>query len=74
MNNLEGALRSYVSNLGLGTLGWLGGGPFGLGLGVLVPLRPPPYNALKKEGNCARTTMLLSKNTNNARKSADFHL
>jgi hypothetical protein len=72
----RGILRSNVSNLvGLGTLGWEpGGGPFGLGLGVLVPLRPPPYNALKKEGNCARTTMLLSKNTNNARKSADFHL
>ena len=71
----RGILRSNVSNLGLGTLGWgPGGGPFGLGLGVLVPLRPPPYNALKKEGNCARTTMLLSKNTNNARKNADFHL
>ena len=60
---------------GLGVPGG-GGGPgnFG-GLGgpfVVPPPSPPPYNALKNDGNCACT--LLSKINKAVMKNADFFL
>ena len=75
----EGAWKAksfLVSILGLtlalGTGG--GGGNFG-GLGgpfVVPPPSPPPYNALKNDGNCACT--LLSKINKAVMKNADFFL